>query len=63
MRNLKINYLALTASVFAFTTAASTMAGELQKLISFAGAENEMAFCVLSIIFGFGLLFTSFEKA
>jgi hypothetical protein len=48
-------------SLIGYCTAFGTMTGYVQRYIHFAGAENEMAFCALSLLMAVGLSFASVE--
>ena len=52
----KINFKALLGAITALMMAHATATGEILNYISFADPLNEMAFCVLSLLFAVGCI-------
>ncbi len=62
MKNIKIDLACLTAATVLTLISFLTLSGSVQKLIPFAGEENEMGFFLLAFSMGFMLFVSSFSK-
>jgi hypothetical protein len=61
-KTITIHFGYLIGAITSFLIAFFTMTGHVQSYIYFAEVTNEMGFCMLVLVIGIILMFSSFSK-